>query len=326
MDEELNYIKKSNMKILTLGLWAFGFAVNKLLWENNPEQTFYAIELNNDIINSIKNNRTHPFFFEGYKLPKNIEVIENNETIISEVDLIILAMPAQYILSAVKWFSSKIKEWVTILNLAKWIDIVNNKTISQLLNEELMWINYNYAILSWWMIASEVVEWRKLWADLGIDNLEIWEKLKSLLENDNFNVAIRKDILNIELYWSLKNIMAIVVWYEEWKGSDASTVWYRLVKFYSEMTQIIWEYNWNINIDFSYYSLWSDIVATCFGWSRNKYFGYLLWTWMPIDKVLEKLKSENKHAEWYETLKAVYNKIKDKEWFKYTKFLYNLTN
>lgn len=322
-DEEFNYIKNHNMKILTLGLWAFGFAVNKLLWENNPEKTFYAFELNNEIVSSIKKDRTHPFFFEGYKLPENIEVLDSYEKIIAEVDVIILAMPAQFIQKSVESFASKLKEWVTILNLAKWIDIKNNKTISQLLSDTLSWINYNYAVLSWWMIAAEVVEWQELWADLGISNDNIWSILKWYLESNKFHVEQRSDILNIELYGSLKNIMAIIVWIEEWKGNNASTVGYKLTKFYSEMKEIIWEYGWNKEIDFWYYSLWWDIVATCFWWSRNRYLWHLIWWWMETMEAIQKLRDEKKHAEGYETLKAVYEKIKDKEWFSITKELYN---
>jgi glycerol-3-phosphate dehydrogenase len=232
-------------------------------------------------------------------------------------------MPAQYIQQSIESISSKIKNNVVILNLAKWIDIHNNKTISQLLDISLSGINYNYAVLSWWMIAAEVVEWKQLWADLGINNYEIGNIIKWYLMNDKFQVELRKDILNIELYWSLKNIMAIIVWIEEWKGNNASTVWFRLTKFYSEMKEIIWEYGWNTEIDFWYYSLWWDIVATCFGWSRNRYLWKLIWSWIEPLIAVQKLKDEKKHAEGYETLKAVYEKIKDKEGFYIIKELYN---
>ena len=135
---------------------------------------------------------------------------------------------------------------------------------------------------------------------------------------------IREDILNIELYWSLKNIMAIMVWYYEWKWNCKSTIWYYIVEFYSEMKEIIKLYWGSWNLDFSYYSLWWDIVATCFWNSRNKYFWKLLWEGKNIENILDILKKENKHAEWYETLKAVYWIIKDKEWFEISKKMYSL--
>lgn len=50
------------MKILTLGMWAFWFAINKLLWENNPENIFYWLELKKDVCNLLNNTWKHPYF------------------------------------------------------------------------------------------------------------------------------------------------------------------------------------------------------------------------------------------------------------------------
>jgi glycerol-3-phosphate dehydrogenase len=217
-----------------------------------------------------------------------------------------------------------LKVWVTILNLAKWIDIRNNLTISQLIKKEFRDFEYNYAILSWWMIAEEVVKWKKIWADLACTNSEILEEIKNLFINDYFKINIRKEILNIELYWSLKNILAIITGYYEWQWEAASTIWYYINEFYNEMKDIIYIYGWSKNLDFSYYSLGWDIIATCFWNSRNRYFWRLLWKWKNVKEVLEILKSEKKHAEWYETFKAVYDKIWDREGFQLLRDFYEI--
>ncbi len=310
------------MKVLTLWLWAFGFAINKVIGENNPNDIFYGFELNKEIVDSLKETRKHPFFFEGYKLPENIMVLDSYDDIIGDIDLLIIAIPAQFISMSIDWFKDKLKPGVTIMNLAKWIDVKTNRPISAVLKEWLEWLDYNYAVLSWGMIAQEVVEAKELWTDIWIEDFIVWEKIKKLVENKNLKVKLQKDYLNVELVWSLKNIMAIMVGYYEWKCDWMSTVWFHLVNFYDEMKNLIAEYWWNRNIDFSYYSLGWDIIATCFWWSRNRYFWQLLWQGKSIAEVLEQLKKENKHAEGYETLKAVYEMVKDKEGFEVTKFLY----
>jgi glycerol-3-phosphate dehydrogenase (NAD(P)+) len=312
------------MKVLTIWLWAFGFAINKLLWENNKNNTFYVYEVNKTITENIEKTREHPFFFKWYKLSENVEIIYDIEKIIFEIDLLIIALPAQFISTTISWLKGKLKPWITILNLSKWIDIISNNPVSRLIWEKLDWLNFNYCVLSWWMIAMELVEWKYLWADLWINDFVLWEKIKKLFENHDFQIVLRKDILNIELYGSLKNIMAILCWYYEWLWYGQSSIWAKLVEYYSEIWEIIELYGWNKKLDFSYYSLWWDIVATCFWNSRNRYLGNLLWSWKNIKEALEILKSENKHSEWYETLKVVYEMIKDKEWFKISKYLYNL--
>jgi len=51
-------------KILILGLGAFGFAVAKHLGNTHPEKNFFAYERNPEIVSSLQNSRTHPYFFE----------------------------------------------------------------------------------------------------------------------------------------------------------------------------------------------------------------------------------------------------------------------
>jgi len=314
------------MKVLTLWLWAFGFAINKILWENNPESTFFVFELNKEITDSIKNNRKHPYFFDWYKLPVNIIIVDDYEELLKEIDLLIIAIPVQFIFSSLNNIKNKLKKWITFLNLAKWIDVKSNKLISVMIEEILIWKTYNYSVLSWWMIASEVVEWKKLWADLWIKNFVIWNDIKMLLENDNLKIKLQINILNIELYGSLKNIMAIMVWYYEWLWEWKSSIWFHLLEFYDEMKEIVKVYWWSDDLDFSYYSLGWDIIATCFGNSRNRYLWQLLWSGNSISVAMKILKSENKHAEWYETLIAVYQKIKNHKWFGNIKFLHSLIN
>lgn len=312
------------MKVLTLWLGAFWFAINKLLWENNSENIFYCLELKKEVCNTITKTREHSYFFKWYKLPYNIIIINNYEDIIYDIDLLILAIPAQAIAWAMKWLDKKLKSWVIILNLAKWIDIQNNMTISQLIKKEFWNFEYNYAILSWWMIAEEVVKWKKIWADLACSDEIILKKIKKLFVNDYLKIKTRKKILNIELYWSFKNIMAIIVWYYEWKWENASTIWYYIVEFYDELKHLIDLYWWNKKIDFSYYSLGWDLIASCFWNSRNRYIWKLLWEWKNIKEATKILKLENKYAEWVETLKAVYKKIWKKEWFELIRYFYEI--
>ncbi len=312
------------MKVLTLWLGAFGFAMNKTLWENNPGKTFYGYEINKEIYSSIVETRKHPYFFEWHSLPQNIQVIDDYQDIIWDIDLLIIAIPAQFIWSTINQISPKLKTGVCILNLAKGIDISSNQTIFELINSNMNDKNFEYAVLSWWMVAQEVVEQKPLWADLWVTNMIVWQEIKRLFESQNLKIKICPNIKNIELYGSLKNIMAIIAWYYEAKWYGKSSVGMCLVDYYDEIKQIIKVYWWTDELDFSYYSLGWDIIATCFGNSRNRYLGNLLWKGNNITESLEILKKENKHAEWYETIKAVYKKIQNEPGFEITKKFYEL--
>lgn len=314
------------MKILTLWLGSFGFAINKLLWENNPTLDFYFYGRNKDLVDTIKKTREHPNFFPWYKLPQNIILIDDYREIILDMDLIILAIPAQNICQTINEIAWFLKSGVIILNLAKGIDISTNQTIYWLVSDLLKDKSFDYAVLSGGMLSFEVVAWKNISADLWVIDLEIWKKLVSLFQNKNFNINLSKNITNIELYGSLKNIMAIIIGYYEAQNEWKSTIWKYFVDYLNECKQIISLYGWSKNLDFGYYSLGWDMIATCFWNSRNRYFWELLWLWNTSKQALEILEKENKHSEWYETLKAVYEKIKDEPGFEMTKKFYHMIN
>ena len=294
-------------KILILWLWAFGFAVAKHLGENNPDTTIYASEINPEIYNSISDTRTHPYFFEWVKLPENIELIADTQDFLPEVDIIISIIPCQFVWWAFSGMKEYLKSWVTILNLSKWIDNVSMQTVGEKLSEVLWWVRISYAYLAGGMIAQELVDGTLLWADIVSESSKIWEKLTRLFQSDSLDIKLKiSPAKNTELYAALKNIIALILGYYEWQWVGASSRGYYLTKLLWEMKEVITLLDWDSQIDFTDYALCWDLIATCFGASRNRLLWNMLGEWKDITQALWELKAQNKIAEWYETLKWVY--------------------
>ena len=369
--------------ILILWLWAFGFAVAKHLGENNPDLTIYASEINEEIYNTISETRMHPYFFEGEKLPENIELVGNTgmcseersaclQDLLAEIDIIISIIPCQFVAGAFEKMKNSLKDGVTILNLSKWIDNKSLQTVSEKLSEVLPPLNplpkregktseaskgrYTYAYLAGGMIASELVGDAgmrpMLWADIVTEDSQIWETLKDFFQSETLAINLKIwAVKNTELYAALKNIIALILGYYEGQWLGASTRWYYFSKLLTEMQWVIGllsplptspyqgeeqtaasslltkETRWiakqekapwggvEWGFDFTDYALSGDLVATCFGWSRNRLLGNMLGEWKDISTALEELTAQKKIAEGYETLKWVYQITKWKDWF-----------
>lgn len=302
--------------ILILWLWAFGFAIAKHLGENNPDTTFYASEVNPEIYCSIKDTRKHPYFFEWVKLPDNITLVANTPSLLPEIDIIISIIPCQFVAGAFSGMKDNLKSGVTILNLSKGIDNQSLQTVSEKLSDVLTWIEYNYAYLAGGMIAAELVEWKMLGADIAAKNAEAWWELKKLFESDSLEIQLKIwDVKNTELYAAFKNIIALILGYYEGKWNSASSLWYYLIKLLWEVSLLIETMGGNKNLEFSDYALSGDIIATCFGWSRNRLLGNMLGQGTDITDALAELKTQNKIAEGYETLKGIYKLTPWKEGF-----------
>jgi len=303
-------------KTLILGLGAFGFAIAKHLGENNPKSIFYASEINSEIFSCIEKNRSHPYFFPGAKLPENIRLISNSKEILPEIDIIISIIPCQFVWGAFQEMKVFLKDNVTILNLSKWIDNRSLQTVSEKLSEVLQDKNYTYAYLAGGMIAAELVKNKILWADIATKDHQIWERLKRLFISPSLDINLKVwSPKNTELYAALKNIIALILWYYEWKWFGASSRWYILSILIKEMQWVITSLWGDSEIIFTDYALSWDLIATCFWESRNRLLGNMLWEWQNISQALEILKQQNKIAEWYETLKWVYTITEWKEWF-----------
>lgn len=289
------------MKTLIVWVWAFWFAILNHLSKNNKNTIFYAYEKDSFVLDNLKKTRENPYFFSWTKLKENVIFLDNLEKL-NDFDLVIIAIPAQFISGFVSEIKNNLRKWVTFLNLSKWIDNKTLKTPSDILREELKDFDYNYAILSGWMIASELVEEKILWAQIGCRNKEILEKLKSLFESDKLKINISNETKNIELIWSFKNIFALYMGYLEWTWLWMSSIWYYFCELYKELPVLLKSFSWEENIKFSDFSLGWDLIATCFWNSRNRYFWKLVWEGKSPSEVEQILKQEKKHAEWYYTI------------------------
>lgn len=302
--------------ILILWLGAFGFAIAKHLWKNNPEQIFHASEVNPEIFEAISSSRQHPYFFPWVELPENIKLNSDTQSILPQTDIIISVIPCQFVWWAFESMKEFLKRWVTILNLSKGIDNQSLETVSEKLAGVLEWMDYNYSYLAGGMIAQELVDEKMLGADIVTQTQEVGEDLKELFISEKLDINLKIwNPKNTELYAALKNIIALILWYYEGKGAWASTLGYYFSKLLGEMWNVILELQADEEIDFTDFALSGDLIATCFGGSRNRLLGNILGEWINISKALEELKTQKKIAEGYETLKWVYKITQWKEGF-----------
>ena len=291
------------MKTLIVWVWAFWFAVLNHLSKNHKNTTFYAVEKDENTIKYLKEKRQSPYFFPEVTLWKNIEFFSSQEVNYKDFDLIIIAIPAQFVGDFLLWIKDNLKSWVTFLNLAKWIDNKNLCTIWDIFKNVLWEFSYNYAVLSGWMIALDLVLEKKLWATIACKNNLISKKLKKLFAWKTLEISLSKSVKNVEISGAIKNVISLYIWYLEKTWNDFSSIWYYLTEILKETKYLFLALNWEKNIKFIDFAFLWDIIATCFWESRNRYFWNLVWTWKTSFESYEILKSEKKHAEWFETLK-----------------------
>lgn len=294
-------------KTCIIWVGAFGFAIVHHLSKKHPQENFYAFEKDTFVLNHLKNTHQSPYFFQWVTLWENVIFLESLHRL-CEFERVFLIIPAQFI----AWFltenASNFKSGVEILNLSKWIDLTTMQTPSDIVKQKLAQFHH-YAVLSGGMIAEELVGWKKLWAQIACKDFEVGQELKDLFQSENLQISLSRDVKNTELFGSLKNVFALYMGYLEWSWYGMSTIGYYFCELYKELPILLTELGGDEQIDFSSFALGWDLIATCFGNSRNRYFGKLVGEWMKVVEVEAKLKQEKKHAEWYYTLLGIKNVI-----------------
>jgi|GEM_PF-5906411 len=67
----------------------------------------------------MQKNRKNPYFFIDDKIEKNIKLLDEIEKILPSIDLIIIAIPNQFIKNLIKDIKPFLKPKVSFLNLSK---------------------------------------------------------------------------------------------------------------------------------------------------------------------------------------------------------------
>ncbi len=303
------------MKTLIFWVWAFWVPILSHLSKLHENLEFYAYEKDANARENLMIERRSKYFFPEITFGKNVFFVEDPKDIISSVDLIILIIPNQFVGWIITEMKEFLKPWVTFLNLSKWINNTTFETVSDTLRSNLWGFEYHYACLSGGMIASELALWKPLGADIWVSDLSLAIPLQNLFTSKSLTIRVTTEYKNIELFWALKNIFALYVGYLEGSGYGASTVGYHFCLLYEELKKflpIIWG---SSDINFWTFALGWDMIATCFGDSRNKYFWKLVGSWKTPHEATEILKSEKKHAEGYETLKGIKTFLEGKSGF-----------
>lgn len=298
------------MKTIILWVWAFWFAVIRHIAMNHPNEEFYAYEKDSYSQEYLSKHRKSPFFFTDIELPRNIILVKQLNDVLPTIDLIILAIPNQFIDSSIHEIKDFLKSWVCFLNLSKGIDNSSLRTVSDTLNTRLPNHLYQYGVLSGGMIARELIDGFPLWAQIGITDIDLWERIKTLFQNSNLQITLSQEYKNIELYGALKNIIAMYTWYLEGKWYGYSSIWYYLCSLIKELPLLVKKLWWSADrMDFHQFALGWDIIATCFWDSRNRLFWKKIWEWMNPNEAMIFMKNQKKHVEWYDTLKWLHEMI-----------------
>ncbi len=256
------------MKISILGAGAYGLALANILSDKNDVIVYSIIKKEiDDLRLTYKNDKLFP----NITLSKKITFTNNIDDAIKNIDLIIIAIPTNYIEDTIKLLNDKISENINICIASKGINDDTNKFAYDIVKDTLK--TKNISILSGPSFAIDTIKKETILLTLAGDNLN---EVKNIFPSDYIKIETTDDIIGVELSGTLKNIFAIACGILEGMNASESTKASFLTKVINEAKKLIIEFGGNQDTIF-YSSGIGDIILTCSSKkSRNFTFGYLI--------------------------------------------------
>jgi glycerol-3-phosphate dehydrogenase (NAD(P)+) len=225
-----------------------------------------------DYVKSIDKKRVNPRFLPGVRIPGAIRITADLKEAISDKDLIVFAIPSEYIRGVLK----KIKKAgfdkeCAYISVSKGIEISSLKRISEIIREEMG--NLRLGVLSGPTIVREVIEGKPATAIIASRNNSLVKFLQDVFMTDKFRIYTSSDVIGVELGGSLKNVIAIACGISDGMGLGTNAKAAILSRGLAEISRLGAKMGAEVKT-FSGLSGLGDLVTTCSSaFSRNRSVG-----------------------------------------------------
>lgn len=256
------------MNILILGAGAYGLALANILIDKNKVTVYSVIEKE---INSLTQTYKNEKLFPNIELSKKINFTNDIDTAVKNINLIIIAIPTNYIEDTIKLLKNKISNNINICIASKGINDDTNKFAYDIVENILK--TKNISILSGPSFAIDTIKKETIILTLAGNNLN---EVKDIFPSDYIKIETTNDIIGVELSGTLKNIFAIACGILEGINASESTKASFLTNVINETKNLIVEFGGNQDTIFCSSGI-GDIILTCSSKkSRNFTLGYLI--------------------------------------------------
>jgi glycerol-3-phosphate dehydrogenase (NAD(P)+) len=276
------------MKISVLGAGGWGTTLGILLHYNGHQVTLwefsrsYAKELNKKRINSI--------YLPGVAIPKEIIISSDLEESIHQKNLIILAVPSQFLRSVVdKIKYSDVKNSIFV-SVAKGIENKHLMTMSQMLKDVHPHLtDEQIGTLSGPSHAEEVSKRIPTAVVAASTELETSKSIQAAFMNSYFRVYSSTDILGVELGGAFKNVIAIGAGIIDGAGFGDNTKAAIMTRGVAEISRLGLAMGARPET-FAGLSGMGDLIVTCMSkHSRNRYVGEQIGKGKKLKEVLKNM-------------------------------------
>jgi glycerol-3-phosphate dehydrogenase (NAD(P)+) len=260
------------MRIAVLGAGSWGTTLAILLAENRHEVTLWSFSP--EQADLMRATHTNPDFLPGIPLPPAIAITSDLPGAARCAELIVAAVPSQYLRPVMAALRETPLEKVTVVNVAKGIENGTLMTMSEMLHDVLSGLGAGSVVtLSGPSHAEEVSRRVPTTVVAASTDLASARLVQSVFMLPYFRVYVSNDIRGVELGGSLKNVIAIAAGIIDGAELGDNTKAAVMTRGIAEIARVGVALGAHVRT-FSGLSGIGDLMVTCMSrHSRNRYVG-----------------------------------------------------
>lgn len=287
----------NNVTILGAGSW--GSALGLVLAKKGIHVNLWARSKN--LAENINKNRLNSDKLPNVTFPSNIVCYTNIDEAIANNEIIIIAIPSQFIRDNIKMAKNLFNPNKIYVSCSKGIEQVTNMLISEVIEDEIG--KTNFVVLSGPSHAEEVAQELPTTIVSASTNLILSKQIQDLFSTPYLRVYTNTDIIGVQVAGASKNVIALCAGITDGLGFGDNTKAALITRGIAEISRLGIKLGAKQDT-FSGLTGLGDLIVTCTSMhSRNRKAGILFGKGYSLQDVESEIKMV---AEGITTTKAVY--------------------
>ena len=276
------------MKVCVLGAGAWGTALAIHLSKLHPTKLWAR---NSGHVSGMKKAQSNPLYLGDFKFPPLLEISNDFDAVLSDVDLIVCAVPTSGFRQTLKLIN-KINQSAPVIWANKGLEQGSAKLPHEIAFEELgdpKETNRHWGVVSGPTFAAELVRSLPTALTLASTSQETTIIATNIFHHHNLRVYKSQDVVGASVGGALKNVIAIASGISDGMGFGNNARAALITRGLAEISRF-GSYLGANQDTFSGLAGSGDLVLTCTGeYSRNREVGIQLAKGQPLKAILKNL-------------------------------------
>ncbi|MFK7918082.1 MAG: NAD(P)H-dependent glycerol-3-phosphate dehydrogenase [Ilumatobacter sp.] len=272
------------IQVGVIGAGSWGTTVAAMTSANASTQLWARREA---LAAEINEEHTNSSYLPSFALPEVLRATSDLEQIVSQADVIVMAVPSHGYREVARDVAAHLRAWVPVVTLSKGLERDTQRRMSEVTEEEMP--GHPVAVLTGPNLAKEIIGGQPAASVVAIDDHRIAAELQRLFSRPSLRVYTNPDVVGCEVAGVVKNVIAIASGMAQGMGFGDNTRATLITRGLAEMTRLGEELGGD-PATFAGLAGMGDLIATCSSTqSRNNTVGLRLGKGETIEEIVSSM-------------------------------------